>query len=638
MGAATSRTGANFRKPIMGRLQNGLKSPGTWRRPPWLGLLASSAVALVFYTITEHVIVADTSLRFANQARNAQNTISARIKSYTDALRGSASLFRTSDRISREQFSAYVSGLSMQRNFPALQAINFAEYVPGDQREQFERRVRAEQATRPFGDRVFSIIPPGKRDAYSVLTFIEGDRIAKAAFGFDILSVPHAAQALLMSRDTGVMITSGQAVAAISKPHRIGLAMRLPVYKPGMPLTSVDERRAAYNGSIGIAFSVPELVNGVLDEMPTRHVRMLLTDNGPGATDKPGTVRGIRVLFDSWATEQLPSPSLAPGPDTFTTSLPLDYNGRPWVATFSTRKGNVYSGSDEYFPWLAMAAGFAGSMLIYALFHSLSTSRGRAVKMATAMTRELRESQTKLELSHQKLRRLVAHADQIKEGERKRIAREIHDDLGQNLLALRIEADLLATRTRSHHPRLHARAQMTLSQIDATIKSVRQIINDLRPNVLDLGLGAAVEWQIAEFIRRTGIECELVVGQHDDITLSDNSATAFFRILQESLSNVVRHAKASAVRIELCAHDDNLVMTIQDNGVGLPGAGRNKPGSFGLVGIEERITILGGTFAISSDAGRGTTICVSVPVVGSPGPTAADPAGAPSKTTGAVAV
>jgi signal transduction histidine kinase len=230
------------------------------------------------------------------------------------------------------------------------------------------------------------------------------------------------------------------------------------------------------------------------------------------------------------------------------------------------------------------------------------------------MTHELRASEARLQLSNETLRRLAAHSDKIKEGERKRIAREIHDDLGQNLLALRIEADMLSARTGDRHPRLHERAQSTLHQIDTTIKSVRQIINDLRPTVLDLGLNAAVDWQVSEFRRRTGIECELVEN-HQDIQVGDQCATALFRILQESLSNISRHAHATRVRVELRAERDQISMTVSDNGIGLHKSGRDKPGSFGLVGIEERINILGGTFALTSSRGAGTTVHVSVPAL-----------------------
>jgi signal transduction histidine kinase len=228
------------------------------------------------------------------------------------------------------------------------------------------------------------------------------------------------------------------------------------------------------------------------------------------------------------------------------------------------------------------------------------------------MTQELRDSQAELIRSHQELRQLAAHTEHIKELERKRIAREIHDDLGQNLLALRIEAELLFSRTRDHHPRLNARAGTTLKQIDSTIKSVRQIINDLRPNVLDLGLNAAVDWQIAEFQHRTGIKCDLVE-YHRDIVIEDAFATALFRILQESLTNVQRHARATWIRVDLLVEHGWVRMSVRDNGVGLV-AGRYKPGSYGLIGMEERVKVLGGTFLLSNAPGGGTVVEVALPI------------------------
>jgi signal transduction histidine kinase len=260
---------------------------------------------------------------------------------------------------------------------------------------------------------------------------------------------------------------------------------------------------------------------------------------------------------------------------------------------------------------VALLAGTTGTALLYALFQTLSSSRRRAIGMAEEMTGELRASEAKLQKTNDNLRRLAAHAESIKESERKRIAREIHDDLGQNLLALRIEVDLLASRT-GRHPRLNARTRWMLEQIDAAVKSVRQIINDLRPNVLDLGLTAAVDWQIAEFQRRTGLSCELVAHNHD-LHVSDRCATTLFRILQESLTNVSRHARATKVRVELAVDRESISMTVSDNGVGLTSAGGQKPGSFGLVGIEERVRILGGKCIITGEPHAGTTVHVSIP-------------------------
>lgn len=583
----------------------------TPRPAMWIGVPLSIAVGLLLYVTTARSIEADSRQRFSSHAQNARNIVVARIKSYTDVLRGTASIFQTSYPLTRRQFYGYVHGLDLPRYFPAIEAISFAEFVKDADRDAFERRMNAELAAE--GKSGFNIRPPGRRPEYSVLTFIEPQIASnKVGIGFDLQANPLQRANQIALRDGGQLISSGMPIAAMAGR---GLAMRLPIYLPHVDTTTMELRRAAFVGSVGIAFSIDRLMLGVIDEMPIKNVRMTLVDNAVGIDQKRG-----RVLFDT-AGHPAPDDKVRLFSDRFVKSLPIDFNGRQWDATFSVEAHEMYSGFEEFVPWLAMLAGFVSSMLLYALFHALTSSRRRAIKMAKGMTRELRESQAKLQQSHQNLRRLAAHADQIKEGERKRIAREIHDDLGQNLLALRIEADMLATRTRDRHPRLHARARSTLFQIDATIKSVRQIINDLRPNVLDLGLSAAVEWQIAEFKRRTGISCELI-DEPKEVVLNDHAATAFFRILQESLSNIVRHAHATSVRIELKSSGKLLTMTVTDNGIGLGARERGKVGSFGLVGIEERISILDGSFSISSTDGEGTTVCVSVPLHADPTRTA----------------
>ena len=572
----------------------------------WIGVPFSVAVGLVLYAATANSIEADARERFTANAQNARNIVVARIKSYTDVLRGTAAIFQTSYPLARRQFQGYVRGLDLPIHFPAIETVNFAEFVLDEQRDEFERRMNSEPVP-GSGGRAFQINPPGRRPEYTVLTIIEPAVPGVNKLGFDIHANPPQRAALAALRDSGQLISSGYPLPAMAGRNRTGLAMRLPIYMPNAPTTTVQERHASFVGSVGIAFSVDKLMQGVIDEMPIKNVRMTLIDNAVGVDQKRG-----RVLYDTAGRHDI-ADSATLFSDRFSETLQIDFNGRPWDATFSVEARELYSGFEDIAPWLAMLGGFVSSMLLYALFHALTSSRRRAIKMAKGMTRELRESQAKLQQSHQNLRRLAAHAEQIKEGERKRIAREIHDDLGQNLLALRIEADMLATRTRDRHPRLHARARSTLFQIDATIKSVRQIINDLRPNVLDLGLSAAVEWQIAEFKRRTGIACELF-DEPKDVVLNDHAATAFFRILQESLSNIVRHAHATKVRVELKCSGKLLTMSVTDNGIGLGARERSKIGSFGLVGIEERISILEGSFSITSNDGEGTTVCVSVPL------------------------
>jgi len=226
---------------------------------------------------------------------------------------------------------------------------------------------------------------------------------------------------------------------------------------------------------------------------------------------------------------------------------------------------------------------------------------------------ERKQTMEALKRSQELLRELTAHQDRVKEDERKRIAREIHDELGQTLLALRIDVSMLDARTGRSHPRLNEKVRGALHHIDATVKTIRTIINNLRPAVLDLGLNAAIEWQVAEFRRRTGIACDLHMAEQE-FAVDDVRATSLFRILQESLTNVIRHAEATHVVIELYQEDNRLVMKITDNGVGIYPETRKSSNSFGLVGVEERIHALNGEFIITSAPGKGTTLTIYIPL------------------------
>lgn len=231
-------------------------------------------------------------------------------------------------------------------------------------------------------------------------------------------------------------------------------------------------------------------------------------------------------------------------------------------------------------------------------------------------------TQAQLQHSRSMLRKLTANQENVREDERKRIARDIHDDLGQNLMALRLDVSMMLAQPGSAQPSPAqpgsaatntARVDAVLNQIDRTIKSVRSIMNDLRPAVLNLGLHAALEWQATQFQHRNGIVCQLHI-DHDEFQMDDQRSTALFRIVQESLSNVLRHARASQVEIALHRSGDQIQVTISDDGIGLAAGCRKKADAFGLVGMEERIHGLGGTVAIANNASLGMAIRVSVPI------------------------
>jgi signal transduction histidine kinase len=570
------------------------------------GFLLSSAVGAACYFGTASMVERDGQDRFLRVVRTAQVTILGRVKSYVDVLYGTASLFHMNPELSADEFHGYVDGLRLDKGFLGIETINFARRVTEAERPAFEQRMNASLAG--TGAPPFRINPPGPRTEYLPLTYIAPASANFNRLGVDLMGRAGAIPTILQARDSGDVGASGIPIQ-LRKPIT-GLGMRMAVYRPDMPTGTIEQRRAAYIGSVGIGFSVEGMMRGIIKELPFRELRLQLIGIAPA--EQTGEARHRYLLYDT-AKNASGTRVAASRKDHFQISLPIEFSQRNWEAHFSIPKAGLHYGVDSYAPSLALSAGFLSTALLYALFHSFSSSRRHAVRLAEEMTRELRDSEENLQLSNAKLRQLGAHAEHIKESERKRIAREIHDDLGQNLLALRIEADMLASRTGERHPLLHDRAQRTLIQIDSTIKSVRQIINDLRPNVLDLGLNAAVDWQISEFQRRTGVQCQLLESENE-IEVNDRCATALFRILQESLSNISRHAGATYVHVELRKEQDRVSMSISDNGVGLRPGGRLKPGSFGLVGIEERVKILGGRCVIGNRPGGGMSVDVTVPL------------------------
>jgi len=220
-----------------------------------------------------------------------------------------------------------------------------------------------------------------------------------------------------------------------------------------------------------------------------------------------------------------------------------------------------------------------------------------------------------LQTSREQLRSLSAHLESVREEERTSVAREIHDELGQMLTALKIDMSWLAKRLPRQDSLLDKTAGMS-EILDGAIQTVKRISADLRPGVLDdLGLTAAIEWQGQEFEKRTDLRFEFT-SLPRDIVLDRDRSTAIFRIFQEALTNVVRHANASEVRVSLTKDAGRVVLTVKDNGRGIKKRQLADPKAFGLIGMRERARSLGGEASICGSAGSGTTVTVSVPISG----------------------
>ncbi|HWR90142.1 MAG TPA: ATP-binding protein, partial [Dissulfurispiraceae bacterium] len=225
-----------------------------------------------------------------------------------------------------------------------------------------------------------------------------------------------------------------------------------------------------------------------------------------------------------------------------------------------------------------------------------------------------KEAEDALREREEQYRSLYAHLQTVREQERTVIAREVHDELGQSLTALKLDLSWLGTKLPPGEGGLIDKKNEILGLTDSIIQMVKRISTELRPGILDdLGLSAAIEWQVRQFQKRTGIEAKVSLHAGEPSADRDVS-TALFRILQEALTNVARHAGASSVEVLLAVDKGMLVLSVIDNGRGIRPEEISASDSFGLMGMRERAHMLGGVFSVCGEPGKGTTLTVAVPV------------------------
>ena len=247
---------------------------------------------------------------------------------------------------------------------------------------------------------------------------------------------------------------------------------------------------------------------------------------------------------------------------------------------------------------------------------SISQTAEQGQRFYTVILRDVTErvrNEEALRHSREELRQFSVAANSVREQEKSRIARELHDELGQALTALKIDVGWLKERLAASGGEVALKLSNMQVLLDGTVAAARRISADLRPLMLDdLGLVAACDWLVNNFTQRTGIACELAMSG-DELDLPDPYATALFRVLQESLTNVARHAEASLVEVTLERDDTHVMLTVRDNGKGFATGDPRKPNSFGLLGLRERAYLLGGQARISSQPGKGTTVELQLP-------------------------
>ncbi len=228
---------------------------------------------------------------------------------------------------------------------------------------------------------------------------------------------------------------------------------------------------------------------------------------------------------------------------------------------------------------------------------------------------ERKKAEERLVKLNEELRNLSAHLETVREGERTRIAREIHDEFGQALASLKMDIYLVSKNLTQEQDNIRELTSSMAKLIDITVQRIKRLCVELRPKLLDdIGIGGTIEWLASEFQKATGIRCAVTCSLPEN-ELEDERATAIFRIFQESLSNVYRHSKATRVSIRLNRVDNMAVLRVSDNGVGLSYDQISSPQSFGLIGIRERLHHFGGDLQVRKTRNStGATVIARIPL------------------------
>jgi signal transduction histidine kinase len=540
--------------------------------------------------------------------READKYIAALERGMHDAQAALTTLGRfmaTSESLSAEQFMSIAQ--PMQDQGPGIEAIAYLT-SPG-------------VSGAPIDDNLPLSLDVAATGALDPATLQVVQQTAQRAISLDL---PVASQAFQLASGTE------------ETPATTALVMAVPLHRKKGPRAAtaavlrIDELavqawKNAGIGGIGTSGTSDNMISFVYELDAGRRSKLVFT-NGIGNTAFTGKEEPVDMHVTAYAM-----------------SRRIDVVNGQWQMDVIMERG--LPGMQYLSALLVLLSG----MLLTALAAWYVFRLGYRTKSLAWANRALKSNVRAHELSEQallesqrELRNLANYQERVKEEERKRIAREIHDDLGQSLLVLRIDVSLLLQELKDNDSKLHGRLLSVLQQTDATIRSVRSIINNLRPVVLDLGLLAAIDWQVKQMNNLHGVQFELRTElQHepqadrsgdpgktgkatidnfsrdpgDDFgrELSDEQATSVFRVVQEAMSNVVRHADATHALVRLAFEGTMLKIVIKDDGASPYVEDQCKARSFGLVGMKERISALGGHFDIVGTPGEGTTLTLMIP-------------------------
>ena len=528
--------------------------------------------------------------------------------------------FQTFAPVSREQFHFLTQPLLAR--YPYIQAFSYHMILKAAQRPAYE----AEMQRRYPGftlteERDGRMVVAGSRESYRVVHYMEPMAGNEAAFGLDAASRRYQDEALERAVTSGLASATGLVRLAQETGTQRGFVVLKPVYRdPREPHTA----RGAVPGFTGAVFRAGDLVEKTL--LASSYLRAAGLDisvySGVAPDEAELVFRrgnpppeGRQTLF---RRRQMPDSGPLVMSRTFLVA------GAPWHMVVSTQPGPIASSHHDSL--LLLLCGMLGSCLA-AFYLRILGARSRRIKL---LVDELnlkndyliedisgrKRAELALRQSQEDLRKLAAHQEAIREDERKRIAREVHDELGGLLTGIKAYVTVSAHRSSTAGAPPDKLLSDAAALIDTAIETVRRIIADLRPSVLDqLGVWAALEWYVDQIEDRTGLTCRCDIDDAlNGISIDSERSTMLFRIVQEALTNVVRHAGATRAAVRAEYQDGCVIIDIEDNGKGIEAERLLERDAWGILGMHERSHHFGGQVRVSGKAGEGTVVSLRLPL------------------------
>ena len=342
-----------------------------------LGLVISFAA----WHFAERRVGAEAETKFQHEVAQAAGALDRRIQDNVNLLVGLRGLFVASDTVDRDDFQRYLSGFNLAQRYAGVRLVSFVQYVPRAQKAKFEAAVRADRSVTPGGYPDFAIKPPGVRDDYMVVTFIEPLAGNERAFGFDVFSEPQRRPSVERTRDSGQATASEPIWLAADPQKQISLALRMPVYRRGLPVATVAQRRAAFLGVVSSAIRVDDLVGGLLGRQLGRDFDLTIHDVGTSGGEGPAIEpERDNLMFDSGRAFGRRAPEVGVDSD-LKQMMTLEVAGRIWRLEFSAPATPAY-GAGGMLPHVILLGGIVTSLLLFWVVWALLLSRERALQVA----------------------------------------------------------------------------------------------------------------------------------------------------------------------------------------------------------------------------------------------------------------